>query len=176
MSGIYESIIWDTPSRNAGESMPVGGYDIGINVWFENGEILLYFGRSDSFDENNTLLKSGRIRVHFFHERIQFVRQIFRVQQGDVQVELKVDDSPLRVEVWCSQNQSCFSLHLETEKEILYGISYENWRYERKRSPMMVIDGSVVVCHVQVWRSYNTRMIWSRLKMEFTFIIRIQMI
>lgn len=135
MSGIYESIIWDTPSRNAGESMPVGGYDIGINVWFENGEILLYFGRSDSFDENNTLLKSGRIRVHFFHERIQFVRQIFRVQQGDVQVELKVDDSPLRVEVWCSQNQSCFSLHLETEKEILYGISYENWRYERKKIP-----------------------------------------
>ena len=29
----------------------------------ENGDLLIYLGKSDAFDENNTLLKLGRIRV-----------------------------------------------------------------------------------------------------------------
>ena len=43
--------------------MPVGGFDIGCNVWVEEGSIYFYFGRSNGFDENNALLKSGRIKI-----------------------------------------------------------------------------------------------------------------
>ena len=55
---------WTTPSRNASESMPCGGGDIGMNVWCEDGDVLFYLSRSGCFDENNTLLKLGRFRVH----------------------------------------------------------------------------------------------------------------
>ena len=44
--------------------MPCGGGDIGLNVWVENGDILFYIAKSDAFDENNTLLKLGRVRIH----------------------------------------------------------------------------------------------------------------
>src|SRR5215210_8015418 len=56
-------ITWDSQSRNASESMPCGGGDIGLNVWVENGDILFYVARSGTFDENNALLKLGRVRI-----------------------------------------------------------------------------------------------------------------
>jgi len=40
------NIIWTTQSKNASESMPCGGGDIGMNVWVENGELLIYVARS----------------------------------------------------------------------------------------------------------------------------------
>ena len=55
--------IWTTPSKNSSQSMPVGGGDIGLNVWVENGDILFYVARSGTFDENNSLLKQGRVRL-----------------------------------------------------------------------------------------------------------------
>ena len=40
------NVVRTTPSKNAGESMPVGGGDVGINVWVENNELLFYIGRA----------------------------------------------------------------------------------------------------------------------------------
>ena len=60
------NIIWNTQSKNASESMPCGGGDIGMNVWVEKGELLIYVARSGNFDENNALFKTGRIRVKLF--------------------------------------------------------------------------------------------------------------
>ena len=39
-------VIWTTQSNNASESMPCGGGDIGMNVWVEKGELLIYVARS----------------------------------------------------------------------------------------------------------------------------------
>ena len=57
------NIVWTTQSKNASESMPCGGGDIGLNVWVENGELLIYAARSGSFNEDNALMKAGRIRI-----------------------------------------------------------------------------------------------------------------
>ena len=32
------NVIWTSQSKNSGESMPVSGGDIGLNVWVENDE------------------------------------------------------------------------------------------------------------------------------------------
>ena len=57
------NVVWNTQSNNSSESMPCEGGDIGLNVWVENGDILCYMSRSGTFDENNTLLKQGRVRI-----------------------------------------------------------------------------------------------------------------
>jgi hypothetical protein len=57
------NIVWNSPSRNSSESMPCGGGDIGLNVWVENGDVLFYIAKSGFFDENNGLMKAGRIRL-----------------------------------------------------------------------------------------------------------------
>ena len=45
------NVAWTTQSKHAGESMPVSGGDIGLNVWVENDELLLYMGRAGCRDE-----------------------------------------------------------------------------------------------------------------------------
>ena len=37
---------WTTQSRDASESMPCGGGDIGLNVWVENDEVFFYVSKS----------------------------------------------------------------------------------------------------------------------------------
>ncbi len=55
--------VWTTMSQNSSESMPCGGGDIGLNVWVEGGEVMFYVSRSGTYDEQNTLLKLGRVRL-----------------------------------------------------------------------------------------------------------------
>jgi len=57
------NVVWDAPSRNALESMPCGAGDIGMNVWVEDGDLLVYLSRSGTFDELNSFPKLGRLRI-----------------------------------------------------------------------------------------------------------------
>ena len=57
------NVVWTTQSSNSGDSMPVSGGDIGLNVWVENNELMFYMGRAGCRDENGALLKPGRCRV-----------------------------------------------------------------------------------------------------------------
>lgn len=62
----YHSYSWNEPSLiGSAGSMPLGGGDIGMNVWVEpeNYDIYFYLSQSGCFDENNTLLKLGRFHV-----------------------------------------------------------------------------------------------------------------
>jgi len=60
----HYNVVWTTPSRDASESMPCGGGDIGLNVWVENGDVLFYMQRSGCLAEQNEYLKLGRVRLH----------------------------------------------------------------------------------------------------------------
>ncbi|MDE6394470.1 MAG: hypothetical protein K2K77_03925, partial [Duncaniella sp.] len=52
---VPDDYVWESMSRNSSESMPVGGGDIGLNVWAEDGDVLFYIGRSGAYDEHGTL-------------------------------------------------------------------------------------------------------------------------
>jgi len=38
------NIVWTSQSSTSGDSMPVSGGDIGLNVWMENNELMFYIG------------------------------------------------------------------------------------------------------------------------------------
>src|SRR5205809_3095172 len=80
--GAY-NIIWTSQSKNSSESMPCGGGDIGMNVWVENGELLIYVARSGSFNEDNALMKAGRLRVKLFPNPFEgnILKQELHLQQ-----------------------------------------------------------------------------------------------
>ncbi|MDY3674353.1 MAG: DUF5703 domain-containing protein, partial [Prevotella sp.] len=40
-----EPYTWTTQSDNSSGSMPCGGHDIGMNVWVERGDLLVYLSR-----------------------------------------------------------------------------------------------------------------------------------
>ena len=57
------NLVWTSQSKNASESMPCGGGDIGMNVWVEKGELLIYAAKSGSLNADNAMMKAGRIRI-----------------------------------------------------------------------------------------------------------------
>ena len=117
---------WRTPSKNSSESMPCGGGDIGMNVWVENGDVLFYLSRSGSFDENNTLLKQGRFRIHLSKPfDMDSFRQQLKLNEGYVQVT----DGQKWIQIWVDVYKPVVHVEVSSEKErIDVEVTYESWR------------------------------------------------
>ena len=118
--------VWDSPSRNASESMPCGGGDVGMNVWVERGDLLFYLTRSGSFDENNTLLKHGRFRISLSPALdMEHFRQILHLNEGYVEVT----DGRISVRLWADVFKPVVHVNVESKREkVVVAANYESWR------------------------------------------------
>ena len=123
--------VWTSQSRNSSESMPCGGHDVGMNVWVEQGDVLFYVQQSGWFDENNTLLKAGRWRLHLdsnpfgrekFEQRLRLDEGCIYIRGGGVEVRL-----------WVDVAQPVVFVAIESQHTGRAVLSYESWRY-RDRS------------------------------------------
>jgi hypothetical protein len=125
------NVKWDSQSKNSSESMPLGGGDIGLNVWVENGDLLFYISRSGSFDENNTLLKAGRVRIHFPKNSLkENFHQILDLNKGNIRISgtdlgLKTD-----ILLWVDVFHPVIHVAINHSKATEMEVSFESWRYE----------------------------------------------
>ena len=124
----HADIVWNAPSRNSSESMPCGGGDIGMNVWVENGDILFYLSRSGTFDENNCLLKQGRVRLRLspnpFKDAEDF-RQELKLEDGFVEISA----GKAQVRIWADVFHPAVYVEIVGGKPLQTRVFYENWRY-----------------------------------------------
>lgn len=125
------NIIWTSQSKNASESMPCGGGDIGMNVWAENGELLIYVARSGNFDEHNALLKSGRIRMRLSPNPFdgQIFRQELHLEEGYVTVEGENNGVKATIRIWTEILTPQIHIDVNSNKKIQVEAVYESWRY-----------------------------------------------
>jgi hypothetical protein len=124
-------IVWHEPSKDASESMPCGGHDLGLNVWVEQGEILFYIDRSGSFDENNQMLKLGRVRVRLepnpFAPGGSF-RQELNLSEGCIALSAKNGDCCAEVRLWLEVDRPVVHLDVDSCQPLQLHASYESWR------------------------------------------------
>ena len=124
--------IWTTQSKNSSESMPCGGHDVGMNVWTEDGDILVYLSRSGFFDENNTLLKAGRLRLRLTRADGTPVytssgfSQTLNLDEGCVYI--KCNDVTVRL--WADVKESVVFATVNSKSTVKAVLSYESWRYK----------------------------------------------
>jgi hypothetical protein len=120
-------IIWDSPSQNSSESMPCGGGDIGLNVWVENGDILFYLSRSGTFDENNEMLKLGRIRLTLTPDITanNNFKQILYLDKGFVSVQ----GNGVEVVIWVDVFRPVVHVEITGKQATSLKVGYENWRF-----------------------------------------------
>ena len=106
--------------------MPCGGGDIGMNVWVEQGYVLFYLSRSGSFDENNTLLKQGRVRLSLSPGLdMQAFQQI--LYPGDGYVEIR--DGYISIQLWADIEKPVVHVEVSSLRDKLsVAATYENWR------------------------------------------------
>jgi hypothetical protein len=134
------NVKWTTQSSNSSESMPLGGGDIGLNVWVENGDILFYIGRSGTFDENNQLLKLGRVRLRmdpniFLDENCDFSQEL-HLHDGYVQIQGNNGIHKVKVKLWVDVFKPIINVDIESSEKIKVIAFYENWRSNDRLLPM----------------------------------------
>jgi hypothetical protein len=124
-------IIWNSQSADSSESMPCGGHDIGLNVWVEKGDILFYIERSGSFDENNQMLKLGRVRVHLEPNPFQtggLFRQELNLTEGCVELIGQSESLSAHIRIWVEVHRPVIHLELESSHPLQMEAAYESWR------------------------------------------------
>lgn len=126
------NITWTSPSRNASESMPCGGGDVGLNVWVEQGDVLFYVARSGTFDENNTLLKLGRVRLRLSPNPFDggTFKQGLRLQTGDVVLSGTIGKNTAQVHIWVDVFRPVVHVEVSSNEKLTAEASYESWRYQ----------------------------------------------
>ena len=132
------NVVWNSQSKNSGESMPLVGGDIACNVWVENGELLFYMSRSGSFSENGTYFKLGRVRVRLspnpFSKDASF-RQELKLKEGFIEIEGNSASLRTGIRVWVEVFQPIIHVDIDASKPIEVEASYESWRNEDRELP-----------------------------------------
>lgn len=127
----YE-VVWNSPSRNAAGSMPIGNGELGLNVWVEeDGDLRFYLARSDCWSEASRLLKLGGVRVALnpnpFTKGAPF-RQVLRLREG--RIEIRAGGVDLRLFV----DARAPVVHLlgASAQPLQVQVSLECWRDQKK--------------------------------------------
>jgi hypothetical protein len=126
------NIVWNEQSKNSSESMPCGGGDIGMNVWVENGDLLIYVARSGSFNEDNALMKAGRIRIKLFPNPFngKIFKQELHLQPGYVTIHGENNGIKSTVKIWADVSNPVAHIDIDANKRISVEAIYESWRYK----------------------------------------------
>ncbi|MDT0677595.1 DUF5703 domain-containing protein [Autumnicola musiva] len=123
--------LWTSQSKNSSESMPVGGGDIGMNVWVEDGIVYAYFSRSGTFDEHNTFLKLGRLKLELepnpFDGSEGFQQELV-LNDGYISIQQNTTE----VKFWVDVFNPVIHLDIDSNEKIEARIFYENWRYKNR--------------------------------------------
>jgi len=136
------NVVWHSQSKDSSESMPVGGGDIGLNVWVENNELLFYIARSGTFNENNEFLKLGRVRLKLtpnpFGPDAQF-RQELRLRDGFVEITGKnPGQASVTIKVWVEVFCPIIHVDIESDTPVSVEAAYEGWRTQKRE---LIDDG-----------------------------------
>lgn len=120
------NITWESQSSNSSGSMPCGGGEIGMNVWGENGDVLFYFARSSAFDENNALLKLGRVRLHLSDADFNaHFKQVLTLRDGCVRI---YGANNTVITFWADVFHPVIHVDIKSDKAQTLKVDYENWR------------------------------------------------
>lgn len=136
------NVEWKTPSNDFTGSMPIGNGDIGLNVWVEkNGDILFLIGKTDSYDENSTLLKLGRIRLKLtpntFSSESSF-SQILDLNKSEILIK---EGKDFNIRIWVDANNPVINVETSGAYEFMQEVFLETWRDSVKRmEPTQVSD------------------------------------
>ena len=111
--------------------MPCGGGDVGLNVWVERGELLIYLARSGTCDELNRMPKLGRLRVRIDPNLLDApdaFRQELCLHEGCVRIEARSGERWMMIEVWVDVDRPVAHVQIDASEPVSLEVTYENWR------------------------------------------------
>jgi alpha-L-fucosidase 2 len=129
-------LLWTTHGNRSADSIPAGNGDIGVNVWTEeDGDLLLYVGKTDAFDESGRLLKLGRLRIHFSNNPFakgNAFRQELNLRDGVIEIRSSLDPRPLTLLIWVDAHNPVIHIEAESDQPFEQTVALEMWRTEKR--------------------------------------------
>lgn len=120
------NVVWNTQSKNSSESMPLGGGDIGCNVWVENNDILFYIARSGTFDENSSMLKLGRVRLSLSPNPFKTTfKQELKLKEGYIEI---TGDNNTMIKLWVEVFNPVIHVEVTGSTPLTAKAVFETWR------------------------------------------------
>ena len=130
------NVVWDSPSKDAGGSMPIGNGDIGLNVWAEkDGDLLFYIAKADACSENSEFLKLGRVRVKLRPNPLaagNSFRQELRLRQGEIAISGGPGERALHLRVWVDAHRPVIEVEAAAAHPFDLQATLELWRTARR--------------------------------------------
>ncbi len=151
------NIVWNAQSKDAAGSMPVGGGDIGCNVWVEDNQLLFYLQRSGIHDEFNGFPKLGRVRFwtapNIFDQALSF-KQVLKLQDGSIEITAHhASHGNIKIKIWVEVHRPVIHVESSSSKELTYFTQYESWRTQpRALDPKSVLGERWGWWDVEGWR------------------------
>lgn len=127
------NVVWDTPSTNGSmSSMPIGNGDITSNVWVEeNGDLMLYIGKSDCWSEATRLLKVGRLRVSLtpnpFVNSTHFSQALI-LENGEIRIDAANGELSAQLKIWIDANRPVLHIDGKASKDVKVSCTTEIMR------------------------------------------------
>ncbi len=128
------NVVWTVPSKDATGSMPLGNGELGINLWIEeNGDLLFYLSRNDSFSEISQLCKVGQVRVSLspnpFTTGAPF-RQELILSDGVCEITAGKPESRVKLKVFVDAAHPVVHVVGESSTPLTVTAKVESWRTE----------------------------------------------
>ncbi|NJD01503.1 MAG: hypothetical protein FIA99_02615, partial [Ruminiclostridium sp.] len=142
------NVIWNTPGSGSPDSMPAGNGDIGVNVWTEeNGDLLFYISKTDTWNENMRRLNIGRMRVSFkpglnvknmsFSQKLDFCQGSISICTGQPEMEIVI---------WVDANRPVIHLDIRGSNPFETEAVLEVWRTSERRLEGQELHSSYAMC------------------------------
>lgn len=146
------NVKWTTPSKNCSESMPVGGCDMGCNVWIEDGSLFMYVGRSGDFDENNALMKLGRLKITFTPNFLLGATQELKIRDGLIEITGQYHGKTVKGKIWVESDNPVAHIDFSGNLKFTAMTEYQCWRTSKKEIHSRAV--------VPTFESYPGKVYW----------------
>ncbi|MCR5769890.1 MAG: DUF5703 domain-containing protein, partial [Butyrivibrio sp.] len=156
------NIRYDSQCRDAGDSMPLGGHDVGCNVWTQDNVLYLYMAQSGAFDEAGNMVKAGRLKIEFDHNPFKdsYVQEL-RLYTGDILIKGLSDGISTSICLWTDTSYGSVHIHLVSDIDHHVTVSYENWRIAdngyANPDKINFEDGRLVFSHLNMGETHFDR-------------------
>lgn len=132
-------VTWRTPSADASGTMPLGNGDIGLNAWIdEEGRLVFYISKTDSWGDNGRLLKVGRVRIALsespidatgaFEQTLSLADATMKVRFGKAGGGEAEDGGPTELRLWVDANRPVIDVEIDAAHSVEAVATIDLWR------------------------------------------------
>jgi len=124
------NVVWDSPSKDSGGSMPLGNGDIGLNAWVEeNGDLVFFISKTDSWTDSGRLVKLGQVRVRLTPSlAAKAFHQELKLRQGQMVVRSGAEGLATTLRLWVDANRPVIHIEGESKQDMQAQVGLYVWR------------------------------------------------